>query len=282
MIQPALKTDSPNRPQTMRFHPSPFTGKELDSETGYGYFGARYMDYELLTGWLSVDPMMDKYPSVSPYAYCLWNPVKLVDPDGQKVYAVFNRETYKLYIIDLDNYDKKLPMKFVSAKDYKLGGIRDHKGNLRYNQVLVIDNVFSGGEVDDNGTIVRDHNRRQQRAIPLGKYDIVDNDADEKHQGWFRLDRQDDHRYNDNDDIDGRNGYRFHLGQESWGCVTVDKSQNNAREIWNVVEAILNHTSTTNEKEKRGNQRLVPWSWLTRYGSLTVIGADNIPFAEDK
>ena len=26
--------------------------------------------------------MMDKYPSVSPYAYCVWNPVKLVDPDG--------------------------------------------------------------------------------------------------------------------------------------------------------------------------------------------------------
>ena len=26
--------------------------------------------------------MADKYPSISPYAYCAWNPVKLVDPDG--------------------------------------------------------------------------------------------------------------------------------------------------------------------------------------------------------
>ena len=34
-----------------------FTGKELDAETGYGYFGARYMDHELMTGWLSMDPM---------------------------------------------------------------------------------------------------------------------------------------------------------------------------------------------------------------------------------
>ena len=32
--------------------------------------------------WLSVDPMADKYPSISPYAYCAWNSVKLVDPDG--------------------------------------------------------------------------------------------------------------------------------------------------------------------------------------------------------
>ena len=58
-----------------------FTGKERDKETGYGYFGARYIDHELMTMWLSVDPMADKYPGISPYAYCAWNPVKLVDPD---------------------------------------------------------------------------------------------------------------------------------------------------------------------------------------------------------
>ena len=68
----------------MRFSPSSFTGKERDEETGYGYFGARYMDHELMTMWLSVDPMADKYPSISPYAYCAWNPVKLVDPDGRE------------------------------------------------------------------------------------------------------------------------------------------------------------------------------------------------------
>ena len=65
-----------------------FTGKELDSETGYGYYGARYMDYELMTGWLSVDPLADKYPNISPYHYCSWNPVKLVDPNGQEDWEV--------------------------------------------------------------------------------------------------------------------------------------------------------------------------------------------------
>ena len=62
-----------------------FTGKEKDEETGYGYYGARYMDHELMTSWLSIDPMSDKYPSISPYAYCAWNPVKLVDPDGREI-----------------------------------------------------------------------------------------------------------------------------------------------------------------------------------------------------
>lgn len=33
--------------------------------------------------WLSVDPMADKYPNISPYAYCEWNPVRFVDPDGR-------------------------------------------------------------------------------------------------------------------------------------------------------------------------------------------------------
>ena len=70
-----------------------FTGKERDSETGFSYFGARYYDSDLMTGWLSVDPMADKYPSLSPYAYCAWNPIKLVDPDGEDWYEIENNET---------------------------------------------------------------------------------------------------------------------------------------------------------------------------------------------
>ncbi|MBO7200824.1 MAG: RHS repeat-associated core domain-containing protein [Bacteroidales bacterium] len=61
-----------------------FIRKERDSETGFSYFGARYYDSDILTGWLSVDPLADKYPGLSPYAYCGWNPVRLVDPDGEK------------------------------------------------------------------------------------------------------------------------------------------------------------------------------------------------------
>jgi RHS repeat-associated protein len=74
----------------VQFFSSSFTGKEKDEETGYGYFGARYMDHELMTMWLSVDPMADKYPSISPYAYCTWNPVKLVDPDGMDTIVSIN------------------------------------------------------------------------------------------------------------------------------------------------------------------------------------------------
>ena len=67
-----------------------FTGKERDSETGFSYFGARYYDSDLMTAWLSVDPMADKYPGLSPYAYCGWNPVRLVDPDGRMIGDYYN------------------------------------------------------------------------------------------------------------------------------------------------------------------------------------------------
>lgn len=61
-----------------------FTGKERDDETGYDFFGARYYA-STLPSWLSVDPLADKYPHISPYAYCAWNPIKYVDPNGKWV-----------------------------------------------------------------------------------------------------------------------------------------------------------------------------------------------------
>ncbi len=61
-----------------------YTGKERD-ETGLDYFGARYYDSSL-GRFLSVDPAgPDPMNPMSwnRYAYCLNNPYKYVDPDGQ-------------------------------------------------------------------------------------------------------------------------------------------------------------------------------------------------------
>ena len=44
-----------------------------------------------MTMWLSVDPMADKCPSISPYAYCAWNPIRLLDPDGCEVADYYDR-----------------------------------------------------------------------------------------------------------------------------------------------------------------------------------------------
>jgi len=73
-----------------------FTAKELDNETSYTYFGARYYDSEL-SGWLSVDKMSDKYPSISPYTYAANNPVKFIDPNGDSLWINGNNGEKFLY-----------------------------------------------------------------------------------------------------------------------------------------------------------------------------------------
>ena len=66
--------------------PYKFSGKELDDETGYSYFGARYYDPNISI-WLSVDPLADKYPTLSAYVYTANNPIMLVDPNGRDIYV---------------------------------------------------------------------------------------------------------------------------------------------------------------------------------------------------
>jgi len=67
--------------------PYKFNGKELDQETGYYYYGARYYDPSAVL-WIGVDPLQMKYPEVSPYVYCAGNPVVRIDPDGRWVLAI--------------------------------------------------------------------------------------------------------------------------------------------------------------------------------------------------
>ena len=64
--------------------PYKFNGKELDEETGLYYYGARYMQ-PVASVWYGVDPLFEKYPSLSAYNYCAGNPINAVDPDGKYI-----------------------------------------------------------------------------------------------------------------------------------------------------------------------------------------------------
>ena len=124
-----------------------FTGKERDEETGYGYFGARYMDHELMTTWLSVDPMADKYPSISPYAYCSWNPVRLVDPDGKETLEtdIVNKKTGACMHIE----DGKNQIVLLSDRAYnaieKMG--KDSYSSMNGSQQEEYNSLLSSGEI---------------------------------------------------------------------------------------------------------------------------------------
>ncbi len=103
-----------------------FSGKEKDSETGYYYFGARYYNPDLSL-WLSVDPMSDKYPSLSPYNYCAWNPMKLVDPDGAKI-RVTDKQSQQNIRYSLSKKDAKY-VRFDKNGNILANKLNKHKSN---------------------------------------------------------------------------------------------------------------------------------------------------------
>ncbi len=60
-------------------------GKEMQSMHGLNWYdnGARMRQVDIPV-WTTLDPLAEKYYSISPYAYCADNPVKFIDPTGME------------------------------------------------------------------------------------------------------------------------------------------------------------------------------------------------------
>jgi RHS repeat-associated protein len=122
-----------------------FTGKELDQETGYYYFGARYYE-PVLSVWMSADPAIDRYipraeqiffpqkpfaPSedlpgqggvyysinLNIYHYASLNPIRYFDPDGKVPVAVL----WVFKAVGEGATDVALDKAIASAKGEKFG-----------------------------------------------------------------------------------------------------------------------------------------------------------------
>ncbi|OUR97633.1 hypothetical protein A9Q86_15585 [Flavobacteriales bacterium 33_180_T64] len=76
-----------------------FNGKELDTETGLYYYGARYYNPSTSV-WLSVDPMADAMPSWNSYNYTMQNPINLIDPDGMMPNGPGDPPKWKIWLKD--------------------------------------------------------------------------------------------------------------------------------------------------------------------------------------
>jgi RHS repeat-associated protein len=122
--------------------PYKFSGKELDEETGYSYFGARYYDPNISI-WLSVDPMADKYPSVSPYMYCAGNPIMFIDPDGRTIVITGEDGASTKYIPGMEyNGNDKFTANAITSLNELYGGKSD-QGFLVVNELHKSKNEFN-------------------------------------------------------------------------------------------------------------------------------------------
>ncbi len=148
--------------------PYKYNGKELDRMHGldtYDYGARQYAP--ILGRWDRMDPLCEKYYSISPFVYCMNNPVMFLDPDGRTVEAdslsqmnIINTVTPEEaeYIqfdengvinVDLINKCNSTSENFLSIKQLALSednyyvfkvADKDHKGEAFY------DNTNSGGD----------------------------------------------------------------------------------------------------------------------------------------
>jgi RHS repeat-associated protein len=139
-----------------------FNGQEGDNEV-YGdknSYNFEFRSYDARVGrWWGVDPLSDKYPSLTPYAYCANNPVRYVDPTGMA--AEDNDFTLKL---DID----KDPTRYRNTKGELLYETQD---NLDVDIIVPdanVPNLESELQTAKDNRTINDAKTNQQKMHVLG------------------------------------------------------------------------------------------------------------------
>ena len=120
-VAPATSVVSTSSPNRWRF-----SGKEDQSFLGASIplldFGAR-MYNPAIARWTASDPMSEKYYGISPYVYCLGNPISIIDPNGMDIWTMDEKgnvvwvkesDDHRLYYM---NNDGLLSDDYVSVSD---------------------------------------------------------------------------------------------------------------------------------------------------------------------
>ena len=94
--------------------------------------------------WLSPDPLLDKYPQISSYAYCEWNPMRYVDPDGRDIILAGANKSNVTIKTDLINLNVD-----VSKLNVDFGGSYNFQGDEILGATLDIAGIFDPSGVAD-------------------------------------------------------------------------------------------------------------------------------------
>ena len=77
-------------------------------------FGARWMDPTVGARFTTMDPLAEKYYSISPYAYCGGNPINLIDPTGKEWEIGFENGRLSINVTVNLTYDESLSEDIIS------------------------------------------------------------------------------------------------------------------------------------------------------------------------
>lgn len=150
--------------------PYKYGGKEFIELHGYDSydFDAR-MYYPALCRFMTMDPLCEKYYSISPYAYCNNNPVKYIDSDGRDVKPAGTAELIMIQntlpkeardYVRLDNnglIDKTL-LNSYDGKSLNFNNLRTMANSDRIVEVVLDDKFTYMGQDGKLGTATMSYN----------------------------------------------------------------------------------------------------------------------------
>jgi RHS repeat-associated protein len=130
-----------------------YNGKELDLMHGLNTYDYGARQYNPVTArWDRVDPLCEKYYSLSPYNYCGGNPVRYIDPNGED-YNVYYDEENKTITISATYYANNESFEYAqqSANFWNnLSGMYSVDGmTINFNLNVVQCSELSTGNTDD-------------------------------------------------------------------------------------------------------------------------------------
>ena len=139
--------------------PYKYNGKELDIKGGLNLYdyGARHYD-PVLGRFMTIDPLAEKYYSISPYAYCAGNPLKYIDLKGDSISVaelytrdkqgkLINPNQVEVFEFLMNTKEGKALLGNYAAKGQTIAGVSFYKDGKFHSQGV---NISFGANVRDS------------------------------------------------------------------------------------------------------------------------------------
>ena len=138
-----------------------YNGKEFDKMHGLNTYDYGARQYNPITArWDRIDPLCEKYYSVSPYVYCANNPVMYIDPTGMDYWStddpnvisefLNNLKTFGFSNLDYKEWHHTTDADFLANLSYndQTNKYYYSRGTIEKGEVVCYSKTFTGRVVD--------------------------------------------------------------------------------------------------------------------------------------